>query len=93
MRLIDADALAERHCEGCGEVTKGICKDDPICATLMWAEEEPTAYYVDKVVEKLKMCSFTHHVDGEECMCDSFQVVDLKTAIRIVKGGGNIDGL
>ena len=42
MRLIDADALRERHCEGCAEDVRASCKDDPVCASLMWVVEEPT---------------------------------------------------
>lgn len=41
-RLIDADALEKRHCENCGEIARKICKDDPVCATPMWAREEET---------------------------------------------------
>lgn len=42
MRLIDADALTKRHCEGCPEAVKESCKNDPVCATLIWVGEEPT---------------------------------------------------
>lgn len=42
MRLIDADALREHHCDGCSEDVKASCKDDPVCATLMWVDEAPT---------------------------------------------------
>ena len=37
MRLIDADALIERHCEGCSKDIQEACKTDPICATLLSA--------------------------------------------------------
>ena len=42
MRLIDADALTQLHCEGCSEDVRAICKDDPVCASLMWVTEAPT---------------------------------------------------
>lgn len=43
MRLIDADALREVHCEGCSsEEIRNGCKNDPVCATLMWVDEAPT---------------------------------------------------
>lgn len=42
MRLIDADALTELHCEGCTEDVRDICKGDPVCASLMWIVEAPT---------------------------------------------------
>jgi hypothetical protein len=42
MRLIDADALTELHCEGCTEDVRDICKGDPGCASLMWVAEAPT---------------------------------------------------
>lgn len=42
MRLIDADALIEEHCKGCGQDIKDGCKTDPVCATLMWFEDAPT---------------------------------------------------
>lgn len=42
MRLIDVDALIERHCEGCHEEIRKGCQTDPVCATLMWFEEAPT---------------------------------------------------
>lgn len=41
-RLIDADALTKLHCEGCAEDVRAICKDDPVCASLMWVTEAPT---------------------------------------------------
>ena len=42
MRLIDADALQERHCESCNCEVRECCKTDPICATMMWVNEEST---------------------------------------------------
>lgn len=42
MRLIDADALVERHCEDCTPSVTDECKHDPLCATLMWLADAPT---------------------------------------------------
>ena len=42
MRLIDADALREEHCEDCNPDIRRDCKSDPICASMMWVHEAPT---------------------------------------------------
>ena len=42
MRLIDADALRKEHCEGCSADIQQDCKNDPVCASLMWGDEAPT---------------------------------------------------
>ena len=42
MRLIDADALREVHCEGCSEAIRSDCESEPVCASLMWVVEAPT---------------------------------------------------
>lgn len=55
--------------------------------------DDSTTIDVDKIVEKLKLCSFTYHVQETDGMGYSRRAVDLDTAIRIVKGGGNIDGI
>lgn len=63
MRLIDADALIEKHCEGCGQDIKDGCKTDPVCATLMWFEDAPT---IDAVpVVRCKDCDHKHAVSCE----------------------------
>ena len=49
MRLIDADALREKHCEGCSDDVRESCKTDPVCASLMWVVEEPTIDAVEVV--------------------------------------------
>lgn len=62
MRLIDADALREVHCEGCDETIRSICENDPVCATLMWVDEAPT---VDAVpVVRCKDCKHYHENEG-----------------------------
>ena len=42
MRLIDADALIERHCESCRDEVREECKVDPFCSALIWVNESPT---------------------------------------------------
>lgn len=91
MRLIDADKLTERHCEGCVAAVTDECKDDPICGSMMWIIEEPTAYDVDKVIEGLKNRAFFPDilVDEDGSWDDNdYEMVYLDEAIRIVKGGG-----
>lgn len=46
-RLIDANALRKRHCEGCKEDIREMCRVDPICASLQWVDEEPTVDAVE----------------------------------------------
>ena len=56
MRLIDADALIELHCEGCSKDVRDGCETDPVCATLMWLEDAPT---IDAVpVVRCKDCKY-----------------------------------
>lgn len=45
----------------------------------------PTAYDVNKVVEKLEEAKETH---DDECGFDDFEFLDCDIAIEIVKGGG-----
>lgn len=47
--LIDRQALIERHCEGCTADVREVCKNDPICASLMWVVEEPAVDAVEVV--------------------------------------------
>lgn len=63
MRLIDADALRERHCEECSEDIREICKTDPVCASLMWVVEEPTVE-----AEPVRHGRWIVGLDGS-CMC------------------------
>ena len=48
-RLIDANALRERHCVGCNEDIREMCRVGPICASLLWVDEEPTVDAVEVV--------------------------------------------
>ena len=48
-RLIDANALRERHCDECKEDIREMCRTDPLCAVLMWVDEEPTVDAVEVV--------------------------------------------
>ena len=48
-RLIDANALMEKSCEGCAKEVQEMCKSDPVCATMMWVVEEPTVDAVEVV--------------------------------------------
>lgn len=63
MRLIDADALTEKHCEGCAKEIQKICKTDPVCASMMWIVEEPTVDAVEVV--RCKDCK--HRYNGKDC--------------------------
>ena len=49
MRLIDADELADKHCDGCSADIREMCKTDPVCASMMWVVEEPTVDAVEVV--------------------------------------------
>ena len=43
MRLIDADAWIEEHCEGCKYKENGICsKEDQVCGAVELMNEAPT---------------------------------------------------
>lgn len=64
MRLIDADALREKHCEGCSDDVRESCKTDPVCASLMWVVEEPTIDAVEVV--RCKDCVHWLNEDGLE---------------------------
>ena len=55
-RVIDADALRKEHCKGCSADIQEFCKDDPVCASLMWLNEAPT---IDAVpVVRCKECKY-----------------------------------
>lgn len=94
MRLIDADALLENY--NLKDATKYGNKDAQqqyhSYSTLMlyeiadMIEDAPTAYDVEKVVEKLDKAS--DYYECEEQGREHVQMVDLSEAIEIVKGGG-----
>ena len=81
MRLIDADDFKKKYCEeNCG---KRKCVDAmDKCNFILSLEEQPTAYDIEKVAEKLEDLE-PFHVDGYG---DDF--VNLYDAIEIVKQGG-----
>lgn len=49
MRLIDADAMLNEHCEGCAADIREGCKTDPFCGSAMWFVEAPTVDAVEVV--------------------------------------------
>ena len=74
MRLIDADDLREKHCEDCNADVQASCKDDPVCASLMWVVEQPT---VDAVpVVRCKDCKHyqieNQHDNEYRCCKDKY---------------------
>ena len=68
MRLIDVDALIEKHCEGCSEEIKTGCKTDPVCATLMWFEDAPAIDAVPVVRCKDCACYAISPMGGKGCL-------------------------
>ena len=83
MRLIDADAFLERFEAMCETKT-----DNAIAMVLRGAlDDEPAAYNVDKVVEKLEEKANTEGLDCEEYE-DEIKMQCYRDAIEIVKGGG-----
>lgn len=83
MRLIDADALKK----DLKSVTLSNGTLVNTNAVLYLLEEYPTAYDVDKVVERLEAYS---NADEAERL-GTMPVVELTDAITIVKGGGMND--
>lgn len=79
-RLIDATSLKDRASE------YAFSEDEykRFCAII---DAEPTAYNPDKVVEQLKEASYTETQDDMN-PCDPSEVINLESAIEIVRGGG-----
>lgn len=66
MRLIDADAWIEAHCEGCKYRENGICeKNDPICGSVELMNEAPT---IDAAL--IVRCNFCKHYDAKYENCE-----------------------
>ena len=84
MRLIDADALKK----DLKSVTLSNGTLVNTNAVLYLLEEYPTAYDVDKVVEQLEDRST---LSGPVGWTKSYEIITLKDAVEIVKGGG-VDG-
>lgn len=62
-RLIDANALMEKHCEDCTKEIQEICKTYPICSSMTWIFEAPTVDAVEVV--HCKDCKhYFHYGDG-----------------------------
>lgn len=89
MRLIDADLLKENISKWLKpskpDETEMIDVADAIVSTMMEIEEQPTAYDTDKVVEQLENRSALARPVG---WSKAYEIIMLKDAIEIVKGGG-----
>lgn len=83
MRLIDADKIIE-HLEKVKKESASLVDVAHIIGFQNVIDTQPTAYDVDKVVEKLEAYS---NADGAERL-GTMPVVELADAIKIVKGGG-----
>lgn len=96
MRLIDADALLEQY--NLKDATKYGNKDAEQQAhsysTMMlyeiadMIEDAPTAYDVEKVVNRLEIVSVEEPLTDNGVKVGTVKVLPLKNAIEIVKGGG-----
>lgn len=88
MRLIDADELKERFCEGnCG---KNRCVDHmDKCAWILSVEESKTAFDADKVVEQLEARKTRAAALQKENISEYFEgeTDAFEFAIKIVKEG------
>lgn len=86
MRLIDADKLAEYIAENEQAFVFAIkSKDLTMLEDIIL--DIPTAYDVDKVVQRLDKAS--DYYECEEQGREHVQMIDLADAIEIVKAGGN----
>lgn len=96
-RLIDADLLM-RKCEKwlkpkASDEDEMVSLTDITVSMLMEIEEQPTAFDVEKVIEKLQVLSDKADDDIAVCEADTCQYYDgygdgLDRAIEIVKRGG-----
>ena len=87
MRLIDTDAFKKQVA---GIAISGNCPVDKANVLCELIDIQPTAYDPEKIVEQLKEASYTETQDDMN-PCDPPEVVNLGSAIKIVKGGG-VDG-
>lgn len=97
MRLIDADLLM-RKCEKwlkpkAPDEDEMVSLADIAVSMLMEIEEQPTAFDVEKVIEKLQVLSDKADDDIAVCEADTCQYYDgygdgLDRAIEIIKRGG-----
>lgn len=88
MRLIDADVLKENLIKRLKplEPEEMIDVDVVLLSTLMEIDGQPTAFDLDKVVEQLDNRSTLARPVG---WSKAYEIIMLKDAIEIVKGGGN----
>ena len=82
-RLIDTDAFKKQVA---GMAISGNCPVDKANVLCELIDIQPTAYDPDKVVEQLKEASYTETQDDMN-PCAPPEVVNLESAIKIVKGG------
>lgn len=76
MRLIDADALREEHCNDCSVDIQESCKSDPVCASLMWVHEATT---IDAVpVVRCRDCKYNSEAKaiGEDSLWCDYWAID-----------------
>lgn len=85
MRLIDADALVKRLEKSHEYHAKTSREEVLLFRDIRIINEQPTAYDLDKVVERLKKVSYERF--GNTGMGGEI-VVNLDDAIEIVKAGG-----
>ena len=99
MRLIDADLWIEKlkNClvqpnyhPDLGDAFQCMEAEEhneEIICMIETVNEQPTAYDVDKVAEQLE----NEKLESIEMTCDIVRNCTLNDAIRIVKGGGQVD--
>ena len=81
-RLIDANALMAEHCNGCATDIQAMCKNDPVCASMMWIVEAPTVDAVE-VVHGRWLIHKGHFHDFAECsLCGEDYVRDTAMAMN-----------
>lgn len=88
-RLIDADLLKDniiKCLKPLDPEEEMIDVDVALVSTLMEIDEQPTAFDLDKVMEQLEDRSALARPVG---WSKAYEIIMLKDAIEIVKGGGN----
>ena len=91
-RLIDANELVieTKKCLSLCQTFKGYTAEDALKHFLLLIDEQPTAYDIDKVVERLEAESYDScHIDLNTPINRTWQIIDLDKAIEIVKGGAD----
>lgn len=89
MRLIDADVLKEnliKRLKPLEPEEEMIDVDVVLLSTLMEIDGQPTAFDLDKVMEQLENRSALARPVG---WSKAYEIIILKDAIEILKGGGN----